>query len=82
MDARSKKQPKQANQESLTKGNTDMTTLNPVSIQIIEALPHCTDQDLKMMYGRLTLNMYGADVSNECADFVISERNRREAIAA
>jgi hypothetical protein len=82
MDARSKKQPKQANQESLTKGNTDMTTLNPISIQIIEALPHCTDQDLKMMYGRLTLNMYGADVSNECADFVINERNRREAIAA
>lgn len=58
-----------------------MNTLNPVSIQIIEALPHCTDQDLKIVFGRLTLNMYGADVSDECADHVINERRRREAIA-
>ena len=57
-----------------------MIKLNTVSTQILEALPHCTDYDLKILIGRLTLNMYGADVSNECADSVISERKRREAI--
>ena len=55
--------------------------MNEISRQILRALPHSTDKDLKILIGRLTLNMYGADVSNECATFVLNERDRREAIA-
>ena len=55
--------------------------MNSTSVQIIKALPTLSDTELKTILGRLTLNMYGADVSNECADFVINERKRREAIA-
>ena len=54
--------------------------MNATSLQIIKDLPTYTDKELKIIYGRLTLNMYGAEVSNECADFVINERNRREAL--
>tara|TARA_R110002167_G_scaffold140943_1_gene328980 strand:- start:1001 stop:1177 length:177 start_codon:yes stop_codon:yes gene_type:complete len=55
--------------------------MNEISRQILKALPHSTDEDLKIIIGRLTLNMYGADVSDECAAFVINERDRREALA-
>ncbi len=55
--------------------------MNTLSIQIIKDLPTYSEQEMKILFGRLTLNMYGADVSNECATFVINERNRREAIA-
>jgi len=55
--------------------------MNEISRQILKALPHSTDEDLKILIGRLTLNMYGADVSDECATFVLNERDRREAIA-
>ena len=55
--------------------------MNEISRQILKALPHSTDEDLKILIGRLTLNMYGADVSDECAAFVINERDRREALA-
>lgn len=55
--------------------------MNSTSIQIIKALPTLSDSELKTMLGRLTLNMYGKDVSDQCADFVINERKRREAIA-
>mgnify|MGYP003674547998 CR=1 FL=1 len=55
--------------------------MNEISRQILKALPNCTDEDLKILIGRLTLNMYGADVSDECAAFVINERDRREALA-
>ena len=67
----------------IIKGNKmqDHNLLTETSKQILAALPHCTDADLKILYGRLTLNMYGAIVSDECASYVIAERNRREAIA-
>jgi hypothetical protein len=54
--------------------------MSETSLQIIKDLPTYTDKELKIIYGRLTLNMYGAEVSNECADFVINERKRREAL--
>jgi len=54
--------------------------MNATSLQIIKDLPTYTDKELKIIYGRLTLNMYGSEVSNECADFVINERNRRDAL--
>ena len=54
--------------------------MNATSLQIIKDLPTYTDKELKIIFGRLTLNMYGSEVSNECADFVINERNRREAL--
>ncbi len=55
--------------------------MNETSRQILRALPHSTDEDLKILIGRLTFNMYGAEVSEQCADYVILERKRREAIA-
>ena len=55
--------------------------MNETSKQILRALPHSTDADLKVLTGRLTLNMYGSEVSEQCADYVILERKRREAIA-
>ena len=55
--------------------------MNTLSIQIIKDLPTYSDEEMWILFGRLTLNMYGADVSNECATFVIHERDRREAIA-
>tara|TARA_B110000977_G_scaffold185868_1_gene251157 strand:- start:481 stop:651 length:171 start_codon:yes stop_codon:yes gene_type:complete len=55
--------------------------MNELSKQILEALPHSTDADLRVLIGRLTLNMYGAEVSEQCADYAILERKRREAIA-
>ena len=55
--------------------------MNDTSRQILTALPHSTDDDLRILIGRLTLNMYGAEVSEQCADYVILERKRREAIA-
>ena len=58
-----------------------MSALQFRSIQLIRDLPTYTDRDLRILFGRLTLNMYGAKVSDECAEFVISERKRREAIA-
>ena len=47
--------------------------MNETSRQILRALPHSTDADLKILIGRLTLNMYGAEVSEQCADYVILE---------
>ena len=55
--------------------------MSETSQHILRALPHCTDADLKILIGRLTLNMYGAEVSEQCADYVILEHKRREAIA-
>ena len=55
--------------------------MNTLSIQIIKDLPTYSDQDLSILSGRLTLNMFGADVSDECATFVFNERDRRDAIA-
>ena len=55
--------------------------MNETSQHILRALPHSTDADLKILIGRLTLNMYGAEVSDQCAEYAILERNRREAIA-
>ena len=49
---------------------------------ILTNLPTYTDDELRVLYGRLTLNMYGAETSDQCADYVIAERKRREAIAA
>ena len=56
--------------------------MNATTIEILKALPHCTDGDLRILIGRLTLNMYGAEVSEQCADYVLLERRRREAVAA
>jgi len=55
--------------------------MNQLSIQIISDLPVYSDEEITILLGRLTLNMYGADVSNEVADFAINERKRRKAIA-
>ena len=55
--------------------------MNEVSIQIIRDLPTYSDEEMRIIYGRLTLNMYGAEVSNETAKFVINERNRRDILA-
>jgi len=55
--------------------------MNELSIQIIKDLPTYSDQEMRILYGRLTLNMYGAEVSNETAKFVINERNRRDILA-
>jgi hypothetical protein len=54
--------------------------MNTLSIQIIKDLPTYSEQELSILFGRLTLNMYGADVSNECATFVFNEQDRRKAI--
>lgn len=54
--------------------------MEAVSKQIIEGLPHYSDEDLKIVMGRLTLNMYGEKVSEEVAAFAINERDRRQAI--
>tara|TARA_R110000803_G_scaffold21803_1_gene54604 strand:- start:9781 stop:9951 length:171 start_codon:yes stop_codon:yes gene_type:complete len=54
--------------------------MHETSQQILKALPHSTDDDLHILIGRLTLNMYGAEVSEQCAEYVILERKRREAI--
>lgn len=54
--------------------------MNETSQQILRALPHSTDDDLRILIGRLTLNMYGSEVSEQCAEYVILERKRREAI--
>jgi len=56
--------------------------MNETSRQILRALPHSTDADLKILIGRLTLHMYGAEVIEQMlVDYVILERKRREAIA-
>lgn len=55
--------------------------MNELSIQIIKDLPTYSDEEIRILYGRLTLNMYGAEVSNETAKFVINERNRRDILA-
>ena len=55
--------------------------MNELSIQIIRDLPTYSDEEMRILYGRLTLNMYGAEVSNETAKFVINERNRRDILA-
>ena len=54
--------------------------MNKLSLQIIKDLPTYSDEEIKILFGRLALNMYGAAVSEECATFVIHERDRREAI--
>ncbi len=54
--------------------------MEAVSKQILEGLPTYSDEDLKVVMGRLTLNMYGEKVSEEVATAVIRERKRREAL--
>lgn len=54
--------------------------MTKVSINILTDLPHYSDEELKTLLGRLTLNCYGEEVSNEVAEFAISERKRRKAI--
>ena len=54
--------------------------MEAVSKQILEGLPTYSDEDLKLVMGRLTLNMYGEKVSAEVAEFAISERKRRQSI--
>ena len=54
--------------------------MEAVSKQILEGLPTYSAEDLKVVMGRLTLNMYGEKVSEEVATAVIKERKRREAL--
>ncbi len=54
--------------------------MEAVSEQILEGLPTYSAEDLKVVMGRLTLNMYGEKVSEEVATAVIKERKRREAL--
>jgi hypothetical protein len=51
--------------------------MNTTSIQIIRDLPTYSDDELQTLFGRLTLNMYGDDVSNEVADAVVNEKKHR-----
>lgn len=55
--------------------------MNVLSIRIIRDLPLYTDEELKTLLGLLTLNCYGADVTEECSTFAITERKRRKALA-
>ena len=54
--------------------------MNPISIQILRDLPIYSDEEIKTLLGLLTLNCYGADVSEEVATFVINERNLRKVL--
>lgn len=54
--------------------------MEAISKQILEGLPTYNAEDLKVVMGRLTLNMYGEKVSEEVATTVIRERRRREAL--
>ena len=54
--------------------------MNPISIQILRDLPIYSDEEIKTLLGLLTLNSYGADVSEEVATFVINERNLRKVL--
>jgi hypothetical protein len=56
--------------------------MNDTSKSLLRLLPELSDEELRVLFGRLTLNMYGADTSDQMADFVITERKRREALAA
>ena len=56
------------------------TAMTVTSLRILEDLPHYSDEELKTLLGLLTLNCYGEEVSNEVAEFAISERKRRKAL--
>jgi hypothetical protein len=55
--------------------------MNSISVDILTNLPTYSDEDLSILLGRLTLCMYGEDVSNDCAEIAMAERNRRKALA-
>ena len=55
--------------------------MEAASKQILEGLPHYSDKDLERLLGMLTLNMYGAQVSKEVAEYAINEHDRREAVS-
>jgi hypothetical protein len=55
--------------------------MNSISIDILTNLPTYSDKDLSILLGRLTLCMYGEDVSNDCAEIAMAERNRRKLLS-
>jgi hypothetical protein len=79
MAARAQKSPFINNAPQWCKGANKM---NDTSKTLLRLLPELSDEELRVLFGRLTLNMYGADTSDQMADFVITERKRREALAA
>ena len=52
--------------------------MNKISLQIIEELTTYNDADFKVLQGRLSLGMYGSDVSQEVAQHVADDSQRRK----
>ena len=52
--------------------------MNSISIDILTNLPKYSDKELSILLGRLTLCMYGEEVSEDCAEIALAERNRRQ----
>ena len=52
--------------------------MNKISLQIIKELTMYNDADFKVLQGRLSLGMYGSDVSQEVAQHVADESQRRK----
>lgn len=58
-----------------------MTNSTAIIADIRANLTDYSDADFKVLLGRLTLNAYGADVSDALADEVVAERKRRAYVA-
>ena len=52
--------------------------MNKISLQIIKELTTYNDADFKVLQGRLSLGMYGSDVSQEVAQHVADDSQRRK----
>ena len=52
--------------------------MNKISLQIIEELTTYNDAAFKVLQGRLSLGMYGSDVSQEVAQHVADDSQRRK----
>ena len=52
--------------------------MNKISLQIIEELTTYNDADFKVLQGRLSLGMYGSAVSQEVAQHVADDSQRRK----
>jgi len=55
--------------------------MNSISIDILTNLHTYSDKELSILLGRLTLCMYGEDVSDDCAEIALAERKRRKMLA-
>lgn len=55
--------------------------MNSISIDILTNLPSYSDEEISILLGRLTLCMYGEEVSDDCAEIALAERKRRKMLA-